>query len=149
MRKHKISTYPYNIWVTCNTDDLRYFTSQQGNPLKSEDMLSSWDACSACVKRKTTQDIGSLIIIGVSPLVNWHKKGSCGIPYLTSIIAHEACHAISDLFYNMQIKYDVDNDETYAYLISEIVEFCMDYVIYHLEFIDDEKDKNKGTIVCS
>lgn len=147
MQKYQIGTYPYYLWVTCDPSDLKYFKNRNtGKSCQTDDLSSRWDGTTANIDRKGTNETGSLIILGINPLVKAHLNDK-EKPYLISVIAHEALHVVSDILDVMHIKYDPYNDEPYAYLMEEIVKYCMNYV-GHLKFkFNGQNKKEGGTIL--
>lgn len=112
--KYDLTIYPCNLWVCTDFEGAqRRFRYEDNN--KEIESLS--DDCLAVtyglLKEKRTKDLGFAVVV----LSNLKNLGGSKI---VEIISHEAIHVATRMFEWLGIKFDVDNDEPYAYLVGYI-----------------------------
>lgn len=102
--------YPRKLWVGPLTDEtLDQFTRYNGAELESS--KDCFGATYHKVKNKENGDFGVLVVLEDNPSIE--------------TITHEAVHAANGIFSDLDIFYNIEDDETLAYFVGWIAE-CID-----------------------
>lgn len=115
---YDMNIYPRKLWVATGWGDAitRRFVSDDENRSELADVGDGYGAATYAVQERKTGLYGSLVV--------FKDVGDIGGSQIVANIAHESLHAMSNVFRDVCVEADYDNDEPMAYLVGWCAKCC-------------------------
>ncbi len=116
LKEFRNDIYPRKLWVATSWDDVKdtFVCHKNDEPIEK---YEDGNACTyQCVMHKKSKKYGTLILF----ILEGNVLGS----EIVGWISHESLHAANSIFDEMDIGYDLTNDEHAAYFVDWIARCC-------------------------
>lgn len=137
LKEFNCEIYPRKLWVATSWDEAKDKFVCHNNDDKPIEKYEDGNAYTyQCVMHKKSKKYGTLILF----VLEGEILGS----EIVERIAHESLHAVNSIFDELNIAYDLVNDEHAAYMVSWVAKCCWKVLqkeIYKNRTNDEEVQK--------
>ena len=126
LKEFKNDIYPRRLWIATSWEDVKdKFTADYELKETESNLATTYPR----VRHKGNRRFGVLIVFNIG-------ERECGSA-IVGTIAHESLHAANSIFDEMDIGYDLTNDEHAAYFVGWIARCC--WKVLQKEIYKDNK----------
>ena len=113
LQEFKNDIYPRRLWVATSWEDVKdKFTADY----ELKEAENNFSTTYPRVRNKGNKRLGVLIVFNIG-----ESEGGSAI---VGTIAHESLHAANAIFSDVDVAYDLNNDEHAAYLVGWVAKCC-------------------------
>lgn len=141
LQEFKNDIYPRRLWIATSWEDVKDKFVCYNNDDKPIEKYEGGNAYTyQCVMHKKSKKYGTLILF----VLEGEILGS----EIVERIAHESLHAVNSIFDELNIAYDLFNDEHAAYMVGWVAKCCWKVLqkeIYKNRTNDEEVQKETSS----